>query len=491
MAATADYLAFDLGASGGRAVCGRFDGGRLHLTEMHRFENGPIAVRGALHWDALRLLREVKTGLARCTAEGIKLEAAGIDTWGIDFGLLAPGGELLSTPRHYRDPGNNGVMARAFQRVPRERIYEITGIQFLPFNTLYQLLAMAGRPARLFEAAETLLFMPDLMTYWLTGEPGTERTIASTSQILDAHSGAWSEELLAAFDLPGRILPAVGPTGASAGPLLPDVAAETGQDRAVMVRTASHDTAAAVVAVPATGTDWAYVSCGTWAPVGIELPEPLVTPGACAAGFTNEAGVDGTVRFLRNVTGLWLVQECRRNWAAQGQTYTHEELVGLARQAPTLRSLVDPDSPRLAEPGDMPARIRQVCAEGGQPVPESPGEVVRCALESVALKCWHVLRTLEQLLRRRVERLHVVGGGARNDLLMQCLANATGRPVVAGPAEAAAAGNVLVQARAQGRVGSLAEMRAVVAASTELCNYEPQETPAWSAAYERCAQAWA
>jgi rhamnulokinase len=488
MAATANYLAFDLGASSGRAMLGTFDGARLHLEELHRFENGPINIRGRLYWNALHLLAELKIGLARCTQRGIQLDGIGIDTWGVDFGLFLATGELLDMPRHYRDPRNRAAMQLALARVPRAEIYERTGIQFLPFNTLFQLYAVALNTPRLLEAADHLLFMPDLFTFWLAGEMATEGTIASTSQMVDARTGNWSRELLEKLGLPARLLPRVDTTGSIAGVLLPEVSNEVGQTGTPVIRTAGHDTAAAVAAVPASGENWAYISSGTWSLIGVELPTPLISSQTLAADFTNEAGVAGTTRFLRNVAGLWLVQECQRTWAAQGHQYSHAELSRLAAAAPALRSCVDPDDPRFAEPGDMPSRICRVCEETGQPVPQSPGEIVRCALESLALKYRVVLDTLERLIRRQIEVLHIVGGGVQNDLLNQFTADATGKLVIAGPVEATAAGNVLVQALAQGRVGSLGELRQVVHASTGLKRYEPHEPAAWQEAFGRFAR---
>ncbi|HPM24363.1 MAG TPA: rhamnulokinase family protein [Phycisphaerae bacterium] len=485
MTATAHYLAFDLGASSGRAMLGVFDGARLTLEEVHRFANGPVRIHGHLYWDALRLFDELKAGIAACTQRGVHLDAIGIDTWGVDFGLLARGGELLAMPRHYRDPRNQGVMERVFQTVPRAEIYQRTGIQFLPFNSLYQLVALQSAAPTMLDAAERLLFMPDLFAYWLTGTLGTERTIASTSQMLDPRAGAWDVELLRCLGLPAHILPAIAATATPAGPLLADVSDEVGQAGTPVIRCAGHDTAAAVAAVPAQGDDWAYISSGTWSLVGVELPAPRITPETRGADFTNEAGVAGTTRFLRNVTGLWLVQECQRAWDAAGQDYSWEELARLAEGAPPFVAFVDPDDPRFAEPGDMPARIRAACSETGQPVPDGPGPMVRCALESLALKCRHVLDTLERITGRRIGVLHIVGGGVRNALLNQFIADATGKPVRAGPAEATAAGNVMVQALAQGRVSSLAELRGVIRASTPVTNYDPRNCASWDDAYGR------
>ena len=528
MTVTANYLAIDIGASSGRAVLGRFDGAKLTLEEVHRFENGPVRIGDGLYWDALRLFEQIKAGLARCTQRGIKLDAVGIDTWGVDFGLFA-GDELLSMPRHYRDPRNAPAMEQALARVPRAEVYQHTGIQFLPFNTLFQIAAVARHTPRLLDLADRLLFMPDLFAYWLTGAMATEPTIASTSQMLDPRTAQWSQELLKKVGLPARLLPAIEATGSIAGTLLPHVAAEVGQSGLTVIRTASHDTAAAVAAVPAveeregipaglvarkdsrtsgdfrtsgnpkskiqnpkcvTGGkrvagNWAYISSGTWSLIGVELPAPLINADALAANFANELGVGGTVRFLRNVAGLWLVQESQRTWAAQGQSYTHEQLAQMAGAAPAFTAFVDPDDARFAEPGDAPARIREFCADTGQPVPETPGAVVRCVLESLAFKYRRVLGTLERLIGRSIDVLHVVGGGSRNALLNQFTANATGKPAIAGPVEATAAGNLMVQALAQGRVSSPTEIRQVIAASSDLRRYEPRDTAVWTEAYRR------
>jgi len=485
MTATANYLAVDLGASSGRVVLGAFDGERLTFEEIHRFDNRPVALGGRLYWNALTLFEEIKAAIRLGTQRGVRLDAAGIDTWGVDFALLGRGGELLEMPRHYRDPRTRGLMERVFERVPRREVYERTGIQFMPLNTLYQLLAVARGETPLLEAADRLLFMPDLFAYWLTGQRNTERTIASTSQMMNTRSGAWDAEFLDRLDLPARLLPPIRDTGTVAGTLLPEVSDECGQPGLRLIHTACHDTAAAVAAAPAAGNDWAYISSGTWSLVGVERNEPLITPEAMDANFTNEAGVAGTTRFLRNVAGLWLVQECQRTWACQGTEHSYESLIALAEAAEPLRSFVDPDTPRFADPGDMPARIREACREASLPVPESPGQVVRCALESLAMKYRHVLATLGRITGRRIAVLHVVGGGSRNRLLNQWTADATGLPVVAGPVEATAVGNLLVQALGRGRIGTLADLRRIVAASGELQRYEPWNTNAWDEAQGR------
>jgi rhamnulokinase len=485
----AAYLAFDIGASSGRAILVRFDGRRLTPTEVHRFENTPLQTGDGLYWDAPRLFDEVKTGLRRCGEQGHHLSAIAIDTWGVDFALLAPNGELLAMPRHYRDPRNVPAMDQALRRVSREHIYESTGIQFMPLNTLFQLFAAAGAPERLLDAADRLLFMPDLFNFWLTGEKQTERTIASTSQAMIAGSSEWDRELLAALAIPPDIMPTIRQTGTLVGRLTREVAEEVGQPDVPVVLTASHDTAAAVAAVPAKGTEWAFISSGTWSLVGLELAPPLITPRSLAANFTNEAGVQGTTRFLKNVAGLWLLQECRRHWEEAGRPFSFAELVALAGNAKPLRSLVNPDDPRFASPGDIPMRIREVCREHGESIPADEAAIVRCVLDSLALRYDQVLRTATTLSGRTVKTVHVVGGGSRNELLNCLIAAATDRAVVAGPAEATALGNAAIQAIALGHLADLTAARRVIAASVDCRTYDPPsdaaERMAWADARQR------
>ncbi len=478
MSATTSFLAFDLGASSGRAVLGTLDGHRLQLEELHRFPNGPVAVRGHLYWDILRLFEEIKTGLTRCAARDIRPEGVGIDTWGVDAALLTADGDLVGSPYHYRDSRTHGLFAKAFRRVPREQIYATTGIQFMEINTLYQLLAAATQQPRLLATAQRLLFIPDLLSFWLTGAMHSEYTIASTSQLLDAHARDWARDLSAQLGLPADIfLPLVRP-GTVVGPLLPAITAETGL-AAEFVATASHDTAAAVAAVPARGDDWAYISSGTWSLVGAEVPEPVCTPTALRYNFTNEGGIDGTIRLLKNVAGLWLLQECKRTWDAHGTALSFDELAAHAQSTLPRQAWIDPDDPVFADPGDMPTRIRAWCTRTGQRAPETPGALTRCILESLALKYRVTLAHLQELTQRPIRRVHIVGGGIHNTLLCQLTADVTGLPVIAGPAEATAAGNILVQARARGHVRSLADIREIMTASTPLQHYEPQRSSDW------------
>lgn len=476
------YLAVDLGAESGRAVLGRFDGERVALEEVHRFPNVPVWLPDGLHWNVLRILAEVKEGMAKAAREG-GIEGVGVDSWGVDFGLLDRDGALVSNPYHHRDSRTEGMMEEAFGLVPRAEIYRMTGIQFLRINTLYQLLALRGSP--LLEIAETLLLIPDLMNYWLTGERACEYTNATTTQLLNLESGGWSRDLMEGLDLPAGVLAPIVEPATELGPLLPGVAEEVGAGLPVFA-VASHDTASAVIAVPAQGGDFAYISSGTWSLVGVETPGPVVTHDAMEANFTNEGGFRGTTRLLKNVMGLWLLQECRRTWAREGRDYSYEGLARLAEAAPAAGPLVDPDHPAFLGSGDMPSRIRRFCEETGQRPPEEPAAVARCVFESLALKYRYAIEQAGELTGRPVETVNVVGGGSQNALLCQLTADATRLPVVAGPVEATAMGNVMVQAFARGRVGSLEEIRAVVRRSFEATTYEPGgDADDWPGLHER------
>jgi rhamnulokinase len=481
-----DFLALDLGAESGRAMLGRFDGERLRLSEVHRFPNGPVRLPDGLHWDVLRLWTEIKRGLALAVREhGAHLAGVGLDTWGVDFGLLDRDGALVSNPYHYRDSRTDGMPEEAFRRVPRAQIFEQTGIQFMQLNSLYQLLAMVISRSPALDVAETFLTMPDLFNYWLTGREVCEFSIATTTQCYDPRQGDWARPLLERLDIPTRIFPEIVPPGTVLGELLPAVAEEVGSSGLPVIAPACHDTGCAVAAVPAEGEDFAYISSGTWSLMGTELPEPTINQHSLAFDFTNEGGVSGTFRFLKNITGLWLVQECRRTWARQGAEFSYDDLTHMAAQADPLQSVVDPDYGEFLKPGDMPARMRAFCQRTGQPVPQSRGAVVRCALESLALKYRWVLERLEEILDRRLEPIHIVGGGTRNRLLNQFAADATGRRVVTGPVEATAIGNVVTQAMALGHIGSLEEGRQVVRNSFDIGTYQPAGGPEWDEAYGR------
>ena len=478
-------LAVDLGASGGRVVSGAFDGRLLELEEIHRFENGPVAMGGRLIWDLPRLWQEVVVGLRAAAARhGGGVASVGVDTWGVDFSFLAADDALLSNPVCYRDPRTRGLLAAAEAIVPREEIFAATGLQFMEINSLYQLLALRGSPV--LEAADRLLMIPDLFHWLLSGRRSNERTNATTSQCFDPRANDWAFAMLERFGLPRRIFGPVIEPGTDLGPLRPEVAAETGLHAARVIVPGTHDTASAVVAVPAaeppsSRPDWCYVSLGTWALVGAELDRPLVTPACLALNFTNEGGVGGTTRLLKNVCGLWLVQQCRAAWRRQGKEWTWDQLTALAAEATPLATLVDPDDPALVAPADMPEAIRSLARAAGEPVPESTAAVVRTALESVAAAIRRRIGELDTLLGRRIGRVHLVGGGVKNRLLCQMIADATGRPVVAGPVEATAIGNLLVQLTARAGVVDLRAMREIVRQSFEPETFEPRAAAAWDA----------
>ncbi|HWC82953.1 MAG TPA: rhamnulokinase family protein [Pseudonocardiaceae bacterium] len=452
------------------------DGAELH--EVRRFPNEPVRAGGTLYWDILRLQAEVTAGL-RQAAAGFPLASAGIDSWAVDYGLLDATGALIGNPVHYRDSRTDGVTLD----VPPGELYAATGIQYLPFNTIYQLAAAAGTPA--LAAARTLLLIPDLLGYWLTGAVGAEVTNASTTALLDVSSRTWATGLMGRAGIKASLFPALRQPGEPIGPC----AGLTGADGKPLplVAVASHDTASAVAAVPATGGDFAYISSGTWSLVGLELDAPVLSEASRAANFTNEAGIDGTVRYLRNVSGLWLLQECQRHWEAGGEAVCVDALLGGAARVPPLRFVIDADDPAFIAPGGMPGRIAAWLSDRGLPAPGSPAEFTRCVLDSLALAYRRAVSDAQALSGRSADVVHVVGGGSRNELLCQLTADATGLPVVAGPAEATALGNVLVQARAAGAVpGSLAAMRAVVRAGTEPRRFAPSGTErAWMDAAAR------
>jgi rhamnulokinase len=485
MARALSFLAADLGAESGRVMVGRFDGSRLSLSEAHRFDSRPVPLPDGLHTDVLRIFTEIRAGLAAAGRSGAELGGVGVDTWGVDFALLDGGGRLLGNPYHYRDCLGSGVLERALAAVPRAEIFEATGIQLLELNTLFQLVRLREREAAELDAAGRLLMMPDLFSYWLSGRAVNEYTIATTSQCFDSRRGEWARGLLGRFSLPTSIFGEIVQPGTVLGTLLPPLAEEAGAGQLPVVAVGGHDTALAVAAVPAGGRGFAYVSSGTWSLLGAEIEEACIGEASLAANFTNEGGVCGTIRFLKNLCGLWLVQECRRGWARGGTADSYDDLTGMAAATPPFRSLVDVDDPAFAPPGDMPARLQAFCRRTGQPVPETKGEIVRCALDSLALKYRYVLSTLEGILGRRLEPLHVVGGGARNRLLCQLAADATGRMVVAGPVEATAAGNVAMQAMALGHLGSLGEARDLVRRSCDIVAYDPRPGAAVEDAYER------
>lgn len=481
----AEFLAFDLGAESGRAVVGHLNDSKLSLEEVHRFPNGPVRVGDSLHWDVLRLWSEIKQGLSIAAKKYDNLVSVGLDTWGVDFALLDKDDVLLGNPYHYRDSRTNGMMEWTFGIVPRAEIFEQTGIQFMQLNSLFQLMAMVKASSPALDIARTFLNMPDLFNFWLTGCKANEFTIATTSQCYNPRTDDWAWDMLRKLGIPTGMFGSIVQPGEVLGTLLPGVVEETGAKTLPVVATATHDTGSAVAAVPATGADYIYLSSGTWSLMGIEAKEPVINETTLAYNLTNEGGVGHTFRVLKNIMGLWLVQECRREWARQGQSYSYDELTQMAAQAPAFGPLALVDDARFLPPGDMAERIQGFCKETGQPVPQSRGEILRCALESLALEYRYVAESMDRLAGKRLPTIHIIGGGSQNCLLDQFAADATGRAVVAGPVEATAIGNVLVQMMATGHIASLQEGRAVVAHSFGVETFEPKDTAAWDEAYRR------
>jgi rhamnulokinase len=482
----ATIVAADLGAQSGRVALGRFDGERLSVDELHRFPNVPVAVHDTLHWDVLRLYEGVLEGLRAAARETAgEVDAVGVDTWGVDFGLLDRSGRLLQNPVHHRDARSERGMALVLERIPAEELYRRTGVQVMPINTIFQLGAMVAAHDPALEAARTLLLLPDLLHYWLSGTAGSELTNATTTACLDARAGDWADDLLARLGIPRHLFSELVPPATVLGPLRDEVARETALRGTQVVAAGTHDTASAVAAVPFRRVGAAYISAGTWSLVGLEIAQPLIDGRTLAANLTNEGGVGSTFRLLRNVTGLWLLHECRRAWALDGLDMSFDELVAMAREAPALASLIDPNDPGFAAPGDMPRRIREFCTRTGQEPPETPGAIARCVLESVALAHRQAIDLLREAAGADPAEIHIVGGGARNALLCRWTADATGLPVLAGPDEASTIGNLLVQALALGELASLGEAREVVRASFAPMPYEPAEQSAWEEAYGR------
>lgn len=486
------YLAIDLGAESGRVIAGNLTDGRMQLEEIHRFLHEPVALPPGLHWDITGIWREIVAGLRKAAAwageHHVRLTSVGADTWGVDWALVDKAGELVGLPHAYRDARNQAAYEQVVAQLGAERIYQTTGIQFMALNTLYSLYAHKLADPGAFAAADSLLFMPDLVHFWLSGEQTVEATIASTSQMVDCHTGDWAREMLAELGLPAHLLkPPVAP-GTVVGTIRAQLAADTGLPADLkVIAPASHDTASAIAAVPAAGdSSWCYLSSGTWSLLGAELQEPCVSPAAQEAMFTNELGVLGTTRFLKNIPGLWLVQECRRDLARQGREMDYAGLTRLAEESQPFRSLVDPAHATFQSPGNMQEKIAAVALCAGQPAPENPGQFVRCCLESLALAYREKLATLETILGRHFDLIHIVGGGGKNSLLCQMTADATGRRVVVGPYEATALGNALVQAMAAGDVRDFTELRKIVAHSFELATFEPARTSDW----DRAAKAY-
>ncbi len=485
MAETQSFLAFDLGAESGRAVLGCFDGERIALEELHRFPNGGVRVLDSLHWDVLRLWSEMKNALSLCARRKEELKGLGVDTWGVDFALIGVDDSLLGLPYHYRDLRTDGMLDKAFDRLSREKIFAHSGAQFMQINTLYQWLSMVIRESPLLKVTDTLLMIPDLFNLWLTGRVVCEFTNATTTQFYDPRQKCWSREICNAFEIPYNILPEIVQPGTQIGTLHTAVSDETGLGKIPVIAPGSHDTASAVAAVPARTENWAYISSGTWSLMGIESSNPIISDQILRLNFTNEGGVADTFRFLKNIMGLWLLQECRRTWARGGREMSYDQLMQLAADAPPFKSLVEPDDEAFLSAGDMPSRIIEYCKRTEQIPPVNEGEFVRCVLESLALKYRWVAEKLGLVSGSPIDVIHIVGGGSQNKLLCQFAANAAGVPVVAGPTEATAVGNITVQAISTGLIDSISDAREIISHSFELETYEPRDSEQWDQAYGR------
>ncbi len=487
MSAKKRFLAFDLGASSGRGVVGILEDKRLRIEELHRFPNGPTTLLGSMYWDVLKLFSEMTDALSIYSKKyGGELSGIGFDTWGVDYGLFSKDGGLLGNPYHYRDSRTDGMVEETCKRVERKEIFEATGIQFMQLNTLFQIFSMVVNQSPILEVADTMLLMPSIFTYFFTGRKVNEFTHVTTTQMYDPRAGTWAYDLLKRLGIPTEMLAVeiVSP-GTIIEDLLPDIAELSGLGKVPVIASACHDTASAVAAVPAKGEDWAYLSSGTWSLLGLEIAEPIINADTLRYNLTNEGGVGNTYRLLKNIMGLWLVQECKRIWEREGSPISYDDLTREAEETKPFTAIVDPNDNLFLNPPDMPEALAQFCKNSGQQPPTTKGEFVRCALESLALKYRSVLEKLEQLRGKPVDVLHIVGGGVQNTLLCQFTANATGKPVIAGPVEATAIGNIMMQAIATGDISSIAEGRELVNQSFEVVTYEPQDTEQWNEIYER------
>lgn len=477
-------LAIDLGASNGRAILGILEDKKLTLQEVHRFSNDPVMVNGNLYWDILRLFHEIKQGVLNCVRLGHRdIHSIAVDTWGVDFGLLDGKGNLLGNPYHYRDKRTGGMMEKLQELISKEELYNTTGIEFMWFNTILQLYSMKRENSTLLNEAKTLLLTPDLLNYFLSGVKTSEYSIASTTQLLDAYAKCWSDKIIDKLDIPRGIFTDIIPSGTIIGELTDELSKELGIQNLKVIAVAGHDTQSAIAAVPTEDEDFAYISCGTWSLMGFESNQPIINEKSMNLSVTNEGGVGGKITVLKNIMGLWLIQECKRHWDNEGQGCTFAELDEKVIHAKPFISFVDPDDISFIAPGNMPERIREYCRKTGQPVPETKGEVVRCITQSLALKYRMTLEKLEDLLGRKLPVIHMVGGGIKDKLLCRFTAEATGRSVIAGPIEASSIGNILVQAMALGKVKDLKEIRSIVKTSFPIVTYTPTEKELWDKAY--------
>jgi rhamnulokinase len=480
------FLAFDLGASSGRAILGTLENRKISLKEVHRFENSMIHIHDNYHWNIFSLFEELKNGLSKCCLElKIHPESIGIDTWGVDFGLLDSANKLIGIPYAYRDNRNISAMEEVFRIIPKDEIYRLTGIAMWPFNSLYQLHAWKRDQPDVLHIARTLLFMPDIFNWLFSGVKSTDYTFASTSQLINPYTRKWEPSLFDRLGLPFGIMNEIIEPGTSIGNLLPELAQQLNLKDLAVVAVGSHDTASAIVSVPAEDNDYAYISSGTWSLMGIESDVPVISDKTFEYNLTNEGGVGRKIRLLKNILGLWLIQECRRIWLETGKGFTYPELVDMAKEANPFQSIIDPDYMKFYNPEDMTGEIKSFCTMTGQPEPSEPGQFVRIILEGLAFKYRMVLDQLREVSGKKLEKIHIIGGGSQNELLSQFTANAAGVPVVTGPVEATAIGNLMVQAMAKGHVSNLDEIREVIRNSFELKTFLPEDQPEWEEAYQK------
>ena len=477
-------LAFDFGASSGRAIIGTLDNGRITLNEVHRFSNDPVTVNGTFYWDVLRLFHEIKQGLLKAKQAG-GFDSIGIDTWGVDFGLLDKDGVLLENPVHYRDKRNIGMVEKAAKYIGKDEMYKLTGIQFMDFNTAFQLLSIKENRPELLARAQSLLFMPDLFAYFLTGNKVSEYSIATTSQLVDINTRDWSKEMLEKLGLPEKIFNRIVPSGSVTGYLSDEICEELGLEKVPVIAVCGHDTQSAVTAVPSEKEDFAFISSGTWSLFGTETKKPIVNDLSYSFNVTNEGGFGYSTAFLKNICGLWLIQESRRQWIREGKEYSYAELEKAALREKPFARFIDPDAPEFAVPGNLPARIADYCRRTGQSVPENEGQTVRCIYESLALRYRAVLEGIEKCTGKNYDSLNVVGGGTKDTLLCKMTADACNITVYAGPIEATVMGNVAVQLISGGDIADVIEARRIIANSGQLKCYSPENTAAWDEAYEK------
>ncbi len=476
-------LAFDFGASSGRAILGIFNGEKIELQEVHRFSNDPIKINGTVYWDVQRLFFEIKQGILKAKEAG-GFDSIGIDTWGVDFGLLRKDGTLVENPVHYRDARNDGMVEKATKYMSKERMYDITGIQFMDFNTIFQLLSLKENRPYILEEADKLLFMPDLLNYMLSGVKSTEFSIATTSQMVDLKTNNWSEEILDTFSIDKNLLTDIAPTGAVIGQLSDEICEELGVPKADIVSVAAHDTQSAITATPCEFDDFAFISCGTWSLFGTEVKEPIINEASKKLNVTNEGGYDYTTAFLKNICGLWLIQESRRQWIREGKEYSYAELEKLALECEPFKCFIDPDAPEFAPMGNLPRRVKEYCEKTGQYVPQTVGEIIRCIYESLALKYRYTFDGIKECTGKDYDRIHVMGGGTKDKLLLQLTAQSCNVNVYGGPIEATALGNVAIQLMSTGAIKDIKEARKIIAKGENLKLYEPKDNGDWEKAYE-------